>query len=193
LRSSDDANMDNQVTMMSVCLGTDIPDPRRRLLSIRESANTAKEITSAMANGYDANIAVPGLPSFTSALTRLADKARLADVLHTPINLVISNVPGPRETLYSNGARMLTHYPVSIPVPGMALNITVQSYRDTLYFSITACKKALPEASLLRDDMMASYRELKQLLAVKKVSPIVPEESASVVSVTESPVMDRVA
>ena len=75
-------------------------------------------------------------------------------------NVVVSNVPGPRETLYSNGARMLTHYPVSIPAHGLGVNITVQSYLDKLYIGITACAKALPDAGALRDDLLDEYEAL---------------------------------
>jgi hypothetical protein len=63
--------------------------------------------------------------------------------------------------MYSLGSRVLTHYPVSIPTHGQGVNITVQSYTDTLYFGITACAQALPEAGALRDDLLAAFAELK--------------------------------
>ena len=68
--------------------------------------------------------------------------------------MVVSNVPGPRLPLYSNGARGLTHYPVSIPAHAQGVNITVQSYMDQLFFAITACAKELPDAQALRDDVL---------------------------------------
>jgi WS/DGAT/MGAT family acyltransferase len=172
LRKPGDDGMDNQVTMMSVSLATDIADPRLRLLAIKDSAETAKEVTADFAGSYDPDISLPGLPLVSSTAALIADQLNAADLFTTPINVVISNVPGPRETLYSNGARMLTHYPVSVPAHGLGLNITVQSYRDTLYFGVTACKKALPEAALLRDDMLEAYRELKLLLPEKKVTEL---------------------
>ncbi len=191
LRKPGDTGMDNQVTMMSVSLATDIADPRLRLLSIRDSANTAKDVTIDMASGFNADVSLPGLPFVATAMAKLSDSIRLADSAPMPINLVISNVPGPRATLYSNAARMLTHYPVSIPAPGLGVNITVQSYVDTLYFSITACKKALPSAQLLRDDMIAAYQELKQLLPAATVTTITPKAKPksipTVTDVIESP------
>lgn len=77
------------------------------------------------------------------------------------VNLVISNVAGPRREVFIHGARMLTHYPVSIPAHGMALNITVQSYQDRLDFSLTACRDALADGTKLRDDMLSAWLELK--------------------------------
>ncbi len=192
LRKPGDTGMDNQVTMMSVSLATDIADPRLRLLAIKDSAETAKAVTADLAGGYDANMALPGLPAISSTAALIADQINAADYFPTPINVVISNVPGPRETLYANGARMLTHYPVSIPAQGLGLNITVQSYRDTLYFGVTGCRKALPDAALLREDIIAAYTELKLLLPAKKVTELKPDAVPAPVTSVEIP-MDRVA
>lgn len=192
LRKPGDDGMDNQVTMMSVSLATDITDPRLRLLAIKDSAETAKEVTADFAGSYNPDIALPGLPLVSSTAALIADQLNTADHFTMPINVVISNVPGPRETLYANGARMLTHYPVSVPAQGLGLNITVQSYRDTLYFGVTACKKALPDAALLREDMLEAYRELKLLLPEKKVTEL---NTGVIPTLTTSAVvpMDQVA
>lgn len=163
--------MNNQVTMMNVNLATHIEDPRARLLSIHQSAMVAKEVTADLAHGYESNVALPGLPAMMSMAAQSAEAGRMADVSAMPINLVISNVPGPQEELYSNGARALTHYPVSIPAHGIGVNITLQSYAGGLYFGITGCANLLPDAAQLRDDMIDAYVELKQLL-VTNVAPI---------------------
>jgi diacylglycerol O-acyltransferase len=192
LRKPGDTGMDNQVTMMSVSLATDIADPRLRLLSIRDSANTAKDVTADLASSLISNFAAPGLPSLATATAGLMERLGSGDFVSMPINVVISNVPGPRETLYSNGARMLTHYPVSIPAQGLGLNITVQSYGETLYFGLTACKKALPDSAVLRDDMLSAYAELKSLLIDSKVMEF-KGEVAPVAPILDDIPMDRVA
>ena len=64
-------------------------------------------------------------------------------------NLCVSNVPGPREPLYFNGSRLEATYPVSIPIHGMALNITLQSYADTLNFGFVGCRDRLPHLQRL--------------------------------------------
>ena len=50
-----------------------------------------------------------------------------ASPLPFTFNLCVSNVPGPRETLYLNGSRLEATYPVSIPMHGIAdsLNVSV--------------------------------------------------------------------
>jgi diacylglycerol O-acyltransferase / wax synthase len=61
------------------------------------------------------------------------------------VNVTISNVPGPRQALYTAGAQMLHYYPVSTILDGQGLNITVQSYLDTLDFGLVACRELVPD------------------------------------------------
>ena len=70
---------------------------------------------------------------------------RLTGRFRSPVNLVISNVPGPRDPLYAAGAELLHYYPVSTIVDGQGLNITVQSYLDTLDFGLVACRELVPD------------------------------------------------
>jgi diacylglycerol O-acyltransferase / wax synthase len=164
LRQRGDDSANNQVTMMMVSFATDEADPVKRLLKIGRSSRQAKGFVAAIAGSYDADLALPGLPGLAGAGAGLMESAELADrpLSGVPCNVVVSNVPGPRQQLYSLGARVLTHYPVSIPAHGQAVNITVQSYMDQLFFGVTACAKALPDADALRDDMLAAYAELKE-------------------------------
>lgn len=189
LRRPNEREMGNNVTMMRVNLATHIADAKQRLLAIHESARIAKEVTADLAESHDPNAALPGLPAMMSLAAAAAESSRMATFALPPMNVVISNVPGPRETLYCNGARMLTHYPVSIPAHGVGLNITVQSYAGTLYFGVTGCARALPDADQLRDDMVAAYLELRQALLPDNVSTfkrIVPATEGSKLQIDES-------
>jgi diacylglycerol O-acyltransferase len=62
---------------------------------------------------------------------------------------VISNVPGPTVPLYFAGMRMEAVYPIGPVVDGVALNITVQSYRDSLFVGLNACSTVVPDAEPL--------------------------------------------
>ena len=162
----------NSVTLMTVDLFTNVKDPRVRLLKVKNSSHTAKEVTSEMADALDNNTSLLGLPALTRAASLFGEASGAANTMPMPCNVLISNVPGPRETLYSNGAKMLSHYPVSIPAHGLGLNITVQSYTDGLYVGLTACPKAAQDVKALRDDLIASFQELRGIVTPTAVTEI---------------------
>jgi hypothetical protein len=66
--------------------------------------------------------------------------------MRPPLNLVISNVPGPREPLYCAGARLLNHFPVSVITEGMGLNITAMSYLDHIDVGIVVDREQVDDA-----------------------------------------------
>jgi len=70
---------------------------------------------------------------------------RLMTRINPPVNVGISNVPGPRQPLYAAGSKLLHYYPVSTIVDGQGLNITVQSSLDTLDFGLVACRELVPD------------------------------------------------
>ena len=164
LRKPGDVGMDNRVSMLLASLASDIEDPLQRLNAIRESTAISKRMVVKMSEMPASDPHIPGMPMIAATLAQFAENMRLADTVAPIANVVISNVPGPRTEKYLCGAKMLTHYPVSIAANGSALNITVQSYLDRMDFSITACLEAVPDADDLCMDMLASWRELEKLV-----------------------------
>jgi len=63
-----------------------------------------------------------------------------------PVNLVISNIPGPREPLYCAGAQLEAAYPLSVVIDGVGLNITVLSYRDVIGVGIVTDRERIGDA-----------------------------------------------
>jgi len=196
MRKPGDTSPGNQVSMMNVELATQIADPLERLSVIRASAKTAKEVTAELAGVYEPNAAFPGMPSMLNSSINAVESFGLADFFSGPINVVISNALGPRATLYSNGARMMSHHPVSIVAQGIGVNITVQSYVDQVYLGITTCAKAVPDADILRDDLMAAFEELKMRLFPQNLAELKPKTTAPVTSAnqeTDPDVEEKVA
>ena len=74
----------------------------------------------------------------------LTPMLRMQGIVRPPYNLIISNVPGPKSTHYWNGARLTGTYPLSIPINGMALNITCTSYDGQMAFGLTGCRRTVP-------------------------------------------------
>ena len=155
-----DANREggNAVTMVLSRLATEIADPLERLTAIRASMLTAKE---SMAGRSTLQINAVGMAT-TIVPTGLNLIPGYVAYGRPPYNLVISNVPGPREPLYWNGARLVGWYPVSVPTEGLALNMTVLSYGDNMEFGLTGCRRSVPHLQHLLDYLEDSLAELEQ-------------------------------
>ena len=82
-------------------------------------------------------------PLVATAAVRLM--ARLSDRVNLPVNVVISNVPGPRTPLYFSGCKLDHYIPVSTISNGVGLNITVHSYEDRLDFGLVADRDLVPD------------------------------------------------
>ncbi|MEO7107502.1 MAG: WS/DGAT domain-containing protein, partial [Rhodoferax sp.] len=93
---------------------------------------------------------------------------------HPLFNLVISNVPGPKDTLYLNGARLDEVYPVSIPTHYLALNITISGYGDNLGFGYIACRRSVPVLQRMLDYTQNAITELEAALGIS--APVEPKK-----------------
>ena len=78
----------------------------------------------------------------------------------TPINLVISNVPGPPFPLYLAGARLVSMLPLGPPIEGAGLNITVLSYLDRIDWGFIACRELAPRLQDMADAVEVAHEEL---------------------------------
>jgi hypothetical protein len=143
---------------MLATLATHLADPGERLAAIISSTRSAKEQLQGMSRSailqYSALIVAPFL---LQMLPGAVGRIRPA------FNVVISNVPGPDETLYFRGARLEAPYPMSIPVHGQALNITCDSYGGALNFGFTGCRDTVPHLQRLAVYCGEALSELERL------------------------------
>ena len=126
----------NRISTMIVPIPTDVADPKHRLERAHELLLSAKEHHAALPADLltDASSFIPPAVAALAARTTVGILGRT----RPPLNLVVSNVPGPRSPLYIAGARLQAHYPVSAVVDGVGLNMTVMSYLDHVDFGIVA-------------------------------------------------------
>lgn len=163
LREKGDTAADNQASMSFISLGTNIADARKRLAHVKAATAAMKSTMGSLKSILPTDFPSLGVPWLIEAATALYGKARIADRLPQLANLVISNVPGPQQPLYMAGAKMLTNYPTSIVVHGLALNITVQSYDQSLDFGLMADAAAMPEVRELADAILIAFDDLRAL------------------------------
>jgi diacylglycerol O-acyltransferase / wax synthase len=153
----------NRLSAMIAPLPTHLDDPDERFDAVRQSMRTVKRRFVAAAAGdwfEELSALVPA--ALSGPATRVA--VQLAPLFKQPVNLMISNVRGPRLPLYLSGAQVLNHYPASVisDLTG-GVNITVFSYADSLDIGIVACPNLVPDGWELIDYLRDALEELKIL------------------------------
>lgn len=152
----------NRVSGIFAIMPTTEADPLERLRRTREIMNDAKERFSLLPAASLVDYADFAPPALATRAARVAARLRIADRVGSPVNVVVSNVPGPRRKLYLDNAEMLNYYPVSTITDGVGLNITVQSYCDTMDFALVACRELVPDLDDLADLIIDELKELAQ-------------------------------
>jgi WS/DGAT/MGAT family acyltransferase len=163
LREEGNTDSNNQVFGMVCSIATDVADPKLRLETIIAQSTKSKEMSHPLRALMPqvSNISMLGAPMLVQVLSLLYSRSNLSDVLPPPANITVSNVPGPRQTLYACGAELLHIFPVSISTHGLALNITVQSYRDNLDFGFIAGANIIPHVQALCDMLPEEFVSLE--------------------------------
>jgi diacylglycerol O-acyltransferase len=160
VRVAGDYESSNAVSFITANLATKFADPEDRMAVIMESTRNGKALLDGLTARQAALYAgLATMPLFLSNLIGLADR-------FPAFSTTISNVPGPRKTLYWNGARLEGSYPASAVFHGFALNITLVSYAANLDFGIMACRRSVPQVQRLIDYMEESLAELEIMAGV---------------------------
>lgn len=167
IRPADDQGTGTAISFIISSLATDQSSPLERLEEIKTSTHSAKShlqsLPRSALNQYTMLLMSPYILQLLSGLG-----GRMRPVF----NITISNVPGPADTLYYEGAELEAMYPVSLIAHGGALNITCLSYTDSLNFGFTGCRDTLPSMQRLAVYTGEALEELELLLL-----PRVPKKS----------------
>ena len=121
------------------------PIPPSASGSIHEAVQAARRVREALGTDlfeYRAGLTPPHLYPLG---IRLWARTRLANRTRPPINLIASNVAGPRRPLELDGGVVTALYSVGPILEGIGLNITAWSYVDRLFVSVLGCPASLPD------------------------------------------------
>jgi len=150
----------NRVDNLIVPVGTDTADPLARLRRIQAVSAAAKDVRSVLGNDLlerRADIVPPQLYAFT---VRAWARTGLANHVRPPVNMVLSNVPGPRQRLRVGAAELDAIYSVGPILEGIGLNMTAWSYADALHVSVLGCPASVPDPWAVADALHGSLDEL---------------------------------
>nr|WHV03936.1 putative wax ester synthase/acyl-CoA:diacylglycerol acyltransferase [uncultured bacterium] len=160
LRREGDLDSSNAVGFLSADLATNIADAAERFAVIKASAQAGKQfyhdMSTSEAQLVSTLLQMPGM-----LLLPLGLMSRMP-----PYNTIISNVPGPRQPMYWNGARLAGMYPASVVTEGIALNITMVTYDKNVDFGFMACRRSLPQAQRLIDYLEQALLELEEAAGI---------------------------
>jgi WS/DGAT/MGAT family acyltransferase len=146
LRTDNDSKAGNKLGVALVELAEPTGDAYQRHREIGHSLNNVRNHLESVPGDsmqqYTVLVALAG---------ELIGKLNLTDRIPATGHTLVSNLPGPRDSLYVKGAKIEQMYPISTLVPGLRMNITLFSCAGILNFGIVATKD-------LRDlDSLATY------------------------------------
>ncbi len=128
----------NRISFMFVDLPCDEPDPVRRLRCIHQ-ATRERKLAGEPEGADDVMRSLAFVPAPVQRIvSRLVASPRA-------FNLTVSNIPGPRESLYMRGCRLAEAYPVVPIADRHALSIGVTTVGDGACFGLYADPESLPE------------------------------------------------
>jgi diacylglycerol O-acyltransferase / wax synthase len=156
VRDDDAGAFGNAISFMFVDLPCDEPDADRRLREIH-GATAARKDRGGPAGASDVIRSIGLVPSpVRSLVSRLIASPRT-------FNLVVSNIPGPSETLYMRGCRLAEAYPVVPIADRHALSIGMTSVGEVACFGLYADRESMPDVDALTTQIDGAIDELLEL------------------------------
>jgi WS/DGAT/MGAT family acyltransferase len=159
----------NRVSNLFTSLRTDIEDPVERLQAIHEVTGASKEVQGLLGVEMMADWIEYTPPRPYAWAMRQYGRLNLAERHAPPINLIVSNVPGPREPLHIAGARLDGIWSVGPILEGVGLNVTVWSYLDRMHVGVLGCADHWADGGedlhVVTDGMAAALAELQGRVA----------------------------
>lgn len=176
--TSPDRLVGNEFTYMTPSLPVHVDDPLERVKLTSTSTAIAKEnhnlLGPTLLPSWLAYLPPGTTPGIFRSQARRVESAMV-------MNLTVSNVRGPRERGYVEGAVVDEIYSVGPIVAGSGMNITVWSYVDQLSISVLTDDRTLKDPHEATDALIAAFIEIRQaaglgtaLTPVPAAMPVAP-------------------
>jgi diacylglycerol O-acyltransferase / wax synthase len=170
LDTSPDRLTGNEVFGLNVLLPVQVDDPLERVRQTSGAIRTAKKQLDLVGPETIAQWAAYLPPAMAPYVFRLVARREKQSRM---MNVLVSNVPGPRKRGGTGGATVSEIYSVGPLLAGSGMNITVWSYVEQLNISVLTDDLTLDDPHEATDAMADAFNELR-------VSAGLPEELAEV-------------
>jgi WS/DGAT/MGAT family acyltransferase len=163
--AGEDPTFGNAIAQWFASTGSDLADPVERLGVVMESTRAARELFATR----DARLAVDWLDYWPLRRIYLTAFPRLvASVLRRPsFTVIVSNVQGPQQPLYSDGARVVALRSMGPLALQQGLNFTAWSYLDDFAVGLHACREHVPDLGILASAMQQELEVLKNAASLR--------------------------
>jgi diacylglycerol O-acyltransferase / wax synthase len=161
--TSPDRISGNALATMLVSLPVQIDDPMQRLQLIRTSTDIAKEDHELLGPTVVSQWLEFVPPAIMRTVFRWTSRREAPNQL---FNVIVSNVPGPRERGRIAGAVVAEIYSVGPLAAGSALNVTVWSYVDQLNVAVLSDDSTLGDTHDVTDALLAAFAELREAVGL---------------------------
>jgi diacylglycerol O-acyltransferase len=152
--ASEHLALGNRISSLFLELPVAEADPVQRY---RETVARSESLKSAgqQAAGTTAVIEIAGLapPVIHSTIAQALYATRL-------FNVTITNVPGPKQTLYAFGAPLREIHPLVPLAAEHAVGVAALSYDGNVFFGVVADRDTVPDLEVLLSALRASVQEL---------------------------------
>ncbi len=181
LRKPGEQSTGNKIAIVPVKLAHGSTDPYIRLRQIIENHRVVKrtaKVSHPMAFSY--------YTLLIQSFSLLFEALHISDWVRPIGNILISNVPGPAETLYFKDSQLLANYPISTMTPGGGVNITLLTYNGTANIGIVCCNNNISNLEPMAQYFQEAFDMLEQSvedpsLSIKDIGETLLENVSSIV------------
>ena len=157
MRKPNDPVGGNKIAIVPVQLAYGKKDPYLRLRQIIENHRIVKGVAKRV---YPAAFSYYTI--LIQGMALLFESLRITDLFRPIGNILISNVPGPKETMYFKDSRLDGLYPISTLTPGGGVNITILTYKDKADIGLVCCNKDIKALEPLADYFQEAFELLSE-------------------------------
>jgi WS/DGAT/MGAT family acyltransferase len=157
LRKPGETTAGNKIAIVPVELAHGHTDPYLRLRQIIENHRVVK---------HAAKVSQPGAFSFYTVLIQsystLFEMLRMSDWVRPIANILVSNMPGPPDTLYFKDSKLIANYPISTMTPGGGVNITMVTYSGMAHIGLVCCNKKITSLEPMAEYFQEAFDMLEK-------------------------------